>query len=295
MLELSTYLRERGDHIDQALDLHLPKATERPTLLHEAMRYSVMAGGKRIRPILSLAAAEAVGGTLDQALLPALAIEILHTYTLIHDDLPCMDDDSLRRGKPTSHIQFDEATALLAGDALLTLAFEWAARATAPKPYLPTQLVLELAQSAGSLGVIAGQMEDLAGEGKEISVGNLEFIHLHKTATLIRAAVRIGAIAGGASPAELDALTIYGGDIGLAFQIADDILNATSDPETLGKPVGTDQQRDKSTYVAHFGLEPAREKAQALIDNAVDQLSALQHGPTQPLAAIAGFIVDRKA
>jgi geranylgeranyl diphosphate synthase type II len=292
MLELSTYLKERRDVVNAALDHHLPHASERPTVLHEAMRYSVMAGGKRIRPILCLAAAEAVGADVETALLPALAVEILHTYTLIHDDLPCMDDDDLRRGMPTAHVKFGEAEAVLAGDALLTLAFEWVAGQPAPKPYGPTQLVQELAHAGGSRGVIAGQIEDLAGEGRDLDAEDLEFIHVHKTASLIRGAIRIGAIAGGASPDELDDLTMYGGDIGLAFQIADDVLNVTSSKEDLGKPVGSDAQRAKSTYVSMYGLERAREMANSLVDNAVACLPRLP-GSIEPLEAIARYIVTR--
>ena len=292
MLELSTYLKERAVLIDTALDRHLPAPADRPAVLHEAMRYSVMAGGKRIRPILCLAAAEAVQGTVEAALMPALAVELLHTYTLIHDDLPCMDDDDLRRGKPTSHIRFGEANAVLAGDALLTLAFEWVAEVPAPSPYLPTQLVLELSEGAGHRGVIAGQIEDLAGEGVQLSPADLEYIHLHKTAALIRTAVRIGGIAAGASPADLDALTFYGGDIGLAFQITDDILDVTGSTGALGKPAGSDAGLAKSTYVALHGLEESRAMAGELVDNAIENLSTLS-GNTEPLAAIARFMVER--
>ena len=290
--ELTAYLAERGRQIDRFLDGHLPAAGERPGLLHEAMRYSTLAGGKRIRPILCMAAAESVGGTRGQVLRAAAAIEVLHTYTLIHDDLPCMDDDDLRRGMPTSHVKFGEANAVLAGDALLALAFEWIAQDPAPAPYLPTQLVLELAHAAGSHGVIAGQVEDLAGEGRDVDLTDLEFIHRHKTAMLLRAAVRIGGIAGGATPAELDALTGYGADVGLAFQIADDILNVTGDPQALGKPVGNDEARSKSTYVRIHGLEKAIQMADSLVAQAIDRLSPLR-GDREPLAALARFIAQR--
>jgi geranylgeranyl diphosphate synthase type II len=293
MLELTTYLKERRERVDQFIDRHLPPPAERPAVLHEAMRYSTLAGGKRIRPILCTAAAEAVGGTFESALLPAAAIELLHTYTLIHDDLPCMDDDELRRGRPTCHVQFGEANAVLAGDALLTLAFEWISETPAPSRYLPTQLALELAHASGSRGVIAGQVEDLAGEGRELALEDLEFIHRRKTATLLRAAVRIGCIAGGGSPEELDALTQYGADIGLAFQIADDILNVTSNAETMGKPVGNDEKRKKSTYVRIHGLEKAKGVAHELIDQAVGQLATLS-GDSEPLTALAHYIVQRQ-
>ena len=293
MFELPQYLAEKERTIERALDIHLPPKNQRPAVLHEAMRYSVFAGGKRLRPILCLAAAEAVGGSTDAALLPAAAIEILHTYTLIHDDLPAMDDDKLRRGKPTCHIAFGEANAILAGDALLTMAFQWIAECRAPKPYLPNQLSLELAEAAGSRGVIAGQAEDLAAEGKDPSAELVEFIHLHKTATLIRAAVRIGAIAGGAKEADLSALTIYGCDIGLAFQISDDILNATSTAEVMGKASGSDAERKKMTYVSVHGIDGAQKKAKELIDRAIGELKKVR-GNIEPLEAIARFVVERE-
>ena len=292
MFELKPYLAERRELVEHALDLHMPPKHERPALLHEAMRYSVFAGGKRIRPILCLAAAEAVGGRAEDALLPAIALEALHTYTLIHDDLPAMDNDELRRGRPTCHIAYGEATAILAGDALLTLAFEWLAESRAPKPYLPNQFALELAEAAGSRGVIGGQVEDLAAEGKPPSADLVDYIHLHKTAALIRAAVRMGGIAGGAKAKELDALTVYGGNIGLAFQIADDILNETSSAGALGKAAGSDRERRKMTYVALYGVETARSKAQELTDQAIARLEN-RRGETEPLESIARYIVER--
>ena len=293
MFELSQYLAEKQRTIENALDFHLPPKTERPAVLHEAMRYSVFAGGKRIRPILCLAAAEAVGGSADAALLPACALEILHTYTLIHDDLPAMDDDELRRGKPTCHIAFGEANAILAGDALLTMAFQWMAECRAPKPYLPSQFSMELAEAAGHRGVIAGQAADLAAEGKDPSSELVEFIHLHKTAALIRAAVRIGAVAGGAKESDLSALTIYGCDIGLAFQISDDILNATSTTEVMGKASGSDAEQKKMTYVSVHGIEGAQKKAKDLIDRAIGELKKVR-GNIDPLEAIARFVVERE-
>ncbi len=293
MFDLERYLKERQLLIEEALDRRLPPKHERPTLLHEAMRYSVFAGGKRLRPILCLAAAEAVGGSAESALLPAIATEILHTYTLIHDDLPSMDNDDLRRGKPTCHRAFGEANAILAGDALLTLAFEWLAECRAPKPFLPNQFALELAEAAGSRGIIGGQAEDIAAQGKEPTADLVEFIHLHKTAALIRASVRMGAIAGGAGTAELDALTIYGCDVGLAFQIADDVLNATSDAETLGKAAGTDRKLGKATYVAVHGAEASRAKAAQLIERAVGELQKIK-GNTEPLGALARYAAERE-
>lgn len=292
MLDLKQYLAERRSVIEDALDARMPPETTRPQVLHKAMRYSVFAGGKRIRPILCLAAAEALGVPYAAALVPAIAIEALHTYTLIHDDLPCMDDDTLRRGKPTCHVAFGEANAVLAGDALLTLAFEWLAEAQAPPPYPPNQLAVELARAAGSRGVIAGQVEDLAAEGGDLSPENLAYIHSHKTAELIRASVRMGAIAGGAAAEALDALSGFGEDLGLAFQVQDDILNATGTAESLGKAAGTDVDRKKVTFVRMHGLDASKRKAEELAESAVARLLPL--GPrAEPLAAIAQFVVRR--
>lgn len=293
MFDFHQYLKDRIHGVEECLDRRLPPASARPAVLHEAMRYSVFAGGKRLRPVLCLAAAEAVGGAMDQALLPAAAIELLHTYTLIHDDLPAMDNDALRRGKPTCHVAFGEANAILAGDALLTLAFEWMACCSAPPPYQPNQFALELAEAAGSRGVIAGQVEDLAAEGKPTTPDAVEFIHLHKTAVLFRAAARIGAMAGRAKESACNALTIYGGDLGLAFQIVDDLLNVTSSPEALGKAVGSDQQRGKATWVSIHGVEAARHRAERLVEQAVSRLEGLR-GPVEPLRALAHYAIHRE-
>ena len=293
MFDLQQYLKEKTGLINKALDRALPAANTRPAILHHAMRYSVLAGGKRLRPILCLAAAEAVGGKGKNALVPALALEVLHTYTLIHDDLPCMDDDDLRRGKPTSHVVFGEANAILAGDALLTLAFEWMAKMTPPKPYTSNQLILELACAAGNRGVIAGQIEDLASEGKKTNAATVHYIHMHKTAVLLRAAVRIGGICGGAGKSELSALGKYGEKAGLAFQITDDILNETSSPESMGKAAGSDRARGKMTYVAVHGIAKSRKMARKLAKEAVKSLKSLK-GNTGPLAALVDFIVTRK-
>jgi len=288
MFEIESYLAEKSALIDRALRKNLPPAGARPAVLHRAMRYSVLAGGKRLRPILCLAAAKAVGGREEAALLPALAVEILHTYTLIHDDLPCMDNDDLRRGKPTCHVVFGEANALLAGDALLTLAFEWLAG------WLGTDnLIMELARAAGSLGVIGGQAEDLAAEGKKPDKAKVEFIHLHKTAVLIKAAVRIGAMCGGAGKRQISALSVYGTKAGLAFQIADDVLNETSSPEQLGKAAGSDRARGKMTYVAVHGLEKAKAMAEKLAAEAKKELEKIS-GNVEPLAELVDYIVARK-
>jgi geranylgeranyl diphosphate synthase type II len=292
MLDLKSYLDQRRQQVNQCLQDRLPPDTTRPTVLHQAMRYSMLGEGKRIRPILCLAAAQALGGKLENALIPGCAIELLHTYTLIHDDLPAMDDDDLRRGRPTCHKVYGEANAILAGDALLTLAFEWLAECVAPPPYCPNQFALELARASGSQGVIAGQVEDLASEGRAVDADQVDYIHRHKTADLLRAAVRMGAISAGAAPAQLSALDTYGDRMGLAFQVADDVLNATSNAATLGKGTGTDAARGKLTYVAVHGLDEARRRAGFLIADARSSLAGLP-GDTTPLLALADYVIHR--
>ena len=298
MFDLQHYLDNNIQLINAALDQRLPAEIERPAALHKAMRYSVFAGGKRLRPALCLAAAEASspanasGPANATALTAALAIEILHTYTLIHDDLPSMDDDALRRGQPTLHIVAGEANAILAGDALLTLAFEWLAEMRAPPPYPPNQLSLELAHAAGSRGVVGGQAEDLAAEGRPANPDTVDYIHRHKTAALLRASVRMGGIAAGAGDRALAALTAYGDAIGLAFQIVDDILNETSTAATLGKAVGSDRACGKMTFIAVHGMQAALTRTKQLTQEALAALDALPH-PQEPLAALARFITER--
>ncbi|NCC53708.1 MAG: polyprenyl synthetase family protein, partial [Spartobacteria bacterium] len=236
-----------------------------------------------------MAAAEAVCGDGQAGLLPGVAIECLHTYTLIHDDLPAMDDDALRRGKPTCHVAFGEANAILAGDALLTFAFELLGGLP---PDLAGLLVRDLAEAAGSRGVIGGQVEDMLAEGEAPSEDRLAYIHTHKTARLIQAACRMGGRASGASAEHLALLGAYGEDIGLAFQITDDILDEVSTDEVLGKPVGSDAERKKMTYTALFGIERAREEARRLVDHAVESLGALPADRT-PLEAIAHYVIER--
>ncbi len=292
MFDLGRYLQDRQAAVERALEAAAPPVAQRPGRLHEAMRYSLLGGGKRLRPILCMAAGEAAGGAADAALMPGVAIECLHTYTLIHDDLPAMDDDTLRRGRPTAHVQYGEANAILAGDALLTLAFELLAQCPAPPPYSSAQLVLELARAAGSEGVAGGQFEDLANEGRAPDAETLEYIHIHKTALLIAAACRIGAMAAGATPAALEALGEFGRLCGLAFQAADDILDATATAGQLGKNPGKDRRDGKISYVALYGVDAARRHAGELIARALPRLEGLP-GPTEPLAALARHIVDR--
>ena len=255
---------------DQALERTLPPATAWPARLHEAMRYSVFAGGKRLRPALVLAGCRAVGGSDGECASAMAAVELLHTYTLVHDDLPAMDDDDLRRGRLTCHKAYDEATAILAGDALQTLAFEALASVSA-------EAVIVLARAAGSLGVVGGQQEDIDAEGSPVDGSpacraRLERIHRGKTAALIRASVELGGLCGGAASGQRAALVAYGEAIGLAFQVADDVLDATADAAILGKTPGKDADQGKLTYVAVHGLTAARSEAQRLLGEALAAL-----------------------
>lgn len=295
MFELETYLADGTRWIEAALDRLVPPADARPAPLHAAMRHSLFAGGKRLRPLLCAAAAEACtapGGTCgaprDAALFPAAAIECLHTYTLIHDDLPCMDDDDLRRGIPTCHNVYGEATALLAGDALQARAFELAAQT----PVAPLDIVRELAAAAGSTAVVGGQVEDMLGEGLPPDEDRLRYIQQHKTGDLIVCACRMGVLAAGAPPAAFEAATRYARAIGEAFQIADDLLNATSTPDQLGKAVGTDAARGKTTAVSVYGLEGARQRLRELTQTALAALPGFP-GDTAPLAALARHVAER--
>lgn len=289
MSDLQTDLADGARWIETALDRLVPAAGTRPAPLHAAMRHSLFAGGKRLRPILCAACAEACGAPRDAALYPAAAIECLHTYTLIHDDLPCMDDDDLRRGVPTCHKAFGEATALLAGDALQALAFELAART----PVASLEIVRELARTAGSTGVVGGQVEDMLGEHLPPDETRLRYIQQHKTGDLIVCACRMGVWAAGGPSAALDAATRYASAIGEAFQIADDLLNATSTPEQLGKAVGTDAAREKTTALSVYGREGAENRLAGLIEESLAALSGFP-GDTAPLAALARHVAARK-
>ena len=281
------YLKEKQELVESTLKNCLPAADTRPAVLHEAMHYCVLNGGKRIRPILCIAVAEACGAETNQALLPAVSTELYHCSTLVHDDLPCMDNDDLRRGVSTCHVKFGASTAILTGDALLIHAFQILAENGDP------QLSLELAKAAGSLGVVAGQVEDLAAEGSEPDADLIEFIHMNKTASLIRASVRMGAIIGGANNAELESLTVFGEKIGLAFQIEDDILDEISTDEVLGKPSGSDQQQRKMTYPAVHGMDVAKAAVAELTREALVSLDSVQYD-TAILQDIANYLVNRK-
>jgi geranylgeranyl diphosphate synthase type II len=289
---LDSYLARVGSRVDAALNRLLPAERTEPPTIHKAMRYSILAGGKRIRPALCLAACDAVAGKPSLAMPLACAVECIHTYSLIHDDLPCMDDDDLRRGRPTNHKVFGEGIAVLAGDALLTHAFILVARVQPPRPYTTQQLVTELAFAAGSERLIAGQVQDLEGENKKLSLADVKRTHLNKTGALIIAAIRLGAMAGGATTSELKRLTRYGQDLGLAFQVIDDVLDATSTKEVMGKSVGTDAKNQKSTFVTALGVEKSRHYAAVLIADAHAQLAGFDKR-AEPLRAIADFFLTR--
>ena len=286
-MPLKAYLTSRQSLVEKALDGFLPKATVKPTTIHKAMRYSLFAGGKRLRPILCMAAAEACGGEASNAIPASCAVECIHTYSLIHDDLPCMDNDDFRRGKPTSHKVFGEGVAVLAGDALLTIAFEILAHAEGSARYKMPALIKELSSASGSHWLIGGQVADLEGEGEKINGPQLKFIHQAKTAALLTASIRLGAMSANATEAKLENLTAFGQNLGLAFQVIDDILDVTQTSEKLGKSAGKDVASQKATYPAIFGLDKSRKEANRLTEAA---LAALE--PFGAKAAILRSIAD---
>jgi len=293
--DLAGYLAERKKIIEQALDHYLPSENTYPEKIHQAVRYSVFAGGKRIRPILMLASYEIFRSDYERVLAFACALEMIHTYSLIHDDLPAMDDDDFRRGKPTSHKVFGEATAILAGDALQAEAFRLMAEAGIKEGLEPGRVIwaiYELANSAGLSGLVSGQIMDLEKQGKKYTEKELEFIHRHKTASLIRASIKIGAILAGAEKKEIKALEEFGERIGLAFQIMDDILDIVGG-EKLGKPIGSDQKKQKATYPALLGLNKSEERAKALVEQALEFLEDFKE-KAEPLRSIARFLIERE-
>jgi geranylgeranyl diphosphate synthase type II len=291
-MKLVDYLKKGQRRVDQALDSHLPKANQPPKTIHQAMRYSLFAGGKRLRPILCLAAAEACGGNPREALPLACSVECIHTYSLIHDDLPCMDNDDFRRGKPTSHKVYGEGIAVLAGDALLTSAFEIAASCRAWPRYSHADVIHEIAQAAGSQFLIAGQVMDIENEGKKISFATLKKIHENKTAALIRTSVRLGAMSANATSAQLKRISEFGHALGLAFQIIDDILDITQTTEKLGKSAGKDLKSQKATYPALLGLPKAQKEADFWTQKARDILKPFGK-KAKNLHAIADYLLQR--
>jgi geranylgeranyl diphosphate synthase type II len=295
-VDVQGYMKERAAAVDAALERFLPLEAEAPETLHKAMRYSVFAGGKRLRPVLVIAGAEAVGGAADDVMPTACAMELIHTYSLVHDDLPAMDNDDFRRGVPTNHKVFGEAMAILAGDALLTLAFRLVAENSAGRGdsrALPEALA-DIAEAAGHGGMVGGQVADLEAEGKRVSAETLDYIHAHKTGALIRTSLRVGARLCGAGETQLAALSTAGGNLGLAFQIVDDILDVTSSSAELGKTAGKDQAQQKATFPAVHGLDASRRRAKTLIEEAEAALAPL--GPrAEPIRALGRFILERKA
>jgi geranylgeranyl diphosphate synthase type II len=290
--DLQQFLATRTKTVNAALDKFLPSEKTKPATIHKAMRYSLFAGGKRMRPALCLAAAAACGGRETDALPLACAVECIHTYSLIHDDLPAMDNDDFRRGKPTNHKVFGDGIAVLAGDALLTQAFEIAAQAKGWPRYPHRDLILEIAKAAGSLQLVAGQVADLEGEGKKLSVDELRYIHERKTSALLCCAVRLGGMSANCTTAQLKALTDFGFHVGLAFQVIDDILDVTQTSEQLGKTAGKDVAEQKATYPAIVGLEKSRKIAEQLTAKAFAALNVFK-GKAVALEALAEFLLKR--
>ena len=290
-MEFKDKLDANAKEVEEAIKLYLPPSQTRPERIHQAMQYSMTAGGKRIRPVLLLATSRIFQPRLDP-LPAAVAIECLHTYSLIHDDLPSIDDSELRRGRPSSHVEFDEATAVLAGDALLTYAFQLLSRHYGDHAAVGLKLVSILSETAGSERLIGGQMEDILGEKRQLSEADLEFIHLNKTSAMIEAAIEMGCVLGDAGSQEKDSLLRYGRCIGLAFQIIDDILDATSDAATLGKTVGNDEELNKTTYVSIHGLDRSRVIARQLTAEAIERCQSID-ADTSFLQGLAAYLNDR--
>ena len=294
--DLKAYLETRRAMVDAALDRVLPSEDAVPVNLHRAMRYSVLAPGKRLRPTLVIAGAEAVGGTGKTVLDAACALELIHAYSLIHDDLPAMDDDDYRRGRLTNHKVFGEAIAILAGDALLTLAFRLVAdnAARMSDPRMIARVVADVADAAGTDGMVGGQVIDIESEGKDVGPDTLEYIHRHKTAALIRVSLTAGATLAGGRAEQVDTIRDAGESLGLAFQIVDDILDVEGSLAELGKTAGSDERKKKATYPAYHGLEASRHKARMLIDETKRRLEPLGT-PAEPIRALADFVFERRS
>jgi len=284
-MDAATILKKEGIAVEKWLDRLLPGENVPPKELHRAMRYSVLAGGKRLRPVLAILAFRWAGGRGESIYPPACALELIHTYSLIHDDLPSMDNDDLRRGKPTSHIVFGEAMAILAGDALHALAFELLAMGGR------IEVIIDVARAIGTGGLVGGQADDLEAEGLEPSADSVEKIHLKKTAALLTTSLKVGAIMADAAKCDLEAIAKYGVKMGLAFQIVDDILDIIADQEKLGKPIGSDEECGKATYPAVFGIEESRNIARNLLTDARHALPPNKDNTA--FNAIADFILDR--
>jgi geranylgeranyl diphosphate synthase type II len=297
MIDIQRYLKEQKALVDEALARYLPGEEHYPEAIFQAMRYSVFAGGKRVRPILAIAAAETVGGTAADVLPLACALECIHTYSLIHDDLPALDNDDYRRGRLTNHKVFGEANAVLAGDALLTFAFELMGDARQWSHFVPArvvQVIHEVASAIGPCGMIGGQVVDLQMEGQDVELPTLQYIHAHKTGALLRVSVRSGALLGGGSPAEVEALTHYGTHIGLAFQIMDDILDVRGDEQLMGKALRKDDARQKATYPRLVGLAESEARAQAAVNAGLAALEPFGERAAV-LRNLAQYIIARES
>ena len=292
--DFKSYMLQKANSVNKALDAAV--SLKEPAKIHESMRYSLLAGGKRVRPVLCLAACDLVGGSESMALPAACAVEMIHTMSLMHDDLPCMDNDDLRRGKPTNHIVFGEDVAVLAGDALLSFAFEHIAVSTIHvSPLRIVRAIGELAKAIGAEGLVAGQVVDICSEGlSEVGLEQLEFIHVHKTAKLLEGAVVLGAILGGGTDEEVEKLRTYARSIGLLFQVVDDILDVTKSSQELGKTAGKDLVADKVTYPRLMGIEKSREFAERLLNEAKDMLAGFNQEKAAPLIALVNYIAYRQ-
>ncbi len=294
-MDIKAYLAKKKDLVDKALEKLVPPAKMFPPSVHQAMRYSLFAGGKRVRPILAIAAAESLGARTADLLPIAGSLELIHTYSLIHDDLPAMDDDDFRRGQPTCHKKFGEAVAILAGDGLLNMAFEVLSDTRRLKKVPANRLIpiiREISVASGVSGMVGGQVVDIESEGKEVDFPTLEYIHTHKTGALIRASVRVGALYAKAGKRRFLALTRYGEMVGLAFQIADDILDITGKQEEIGKDVGSDLKKGKKTFPSFYGLEESRRRAVEVADKAIASLKEFDR-KADPLRELAKYIVNR--
>jgi len=294
---LEAYLSARRGMVDSALNKYMPAEDAYPPEIFKAIRYSLFAGGKRLRPILCLAAAEAVGGDIEKIMPVACALELIHTYSLIHDDLPAIDNDDYRRGMPTSHKVFGEGMAVLAGDALLTEAFHLMSRPDLMadvNPSLLLTVINEIAEAAGYTGMVGGQVVDMESEGKVPDYETLHYIHSRKTGVMVLAAVKSGARLSGATEEEIDALSEYGRNVGLAFQIADDMLNVDGDPMLMGKATGSDATRGKMTFPALIGVVESHKKAYELLDMALAGIAGLDH-KADPLRLIASYVLERRS
>ena len=301
-MSLETYLRERRALVDRTLDANLPPAGTAPPIIHEAMRYAVLGGGKRIRPIVAIAAAEACGADVERLLIPLCALELIHTYSLVHDDLPALDNDDLRRGRKTTHVVFGEAMGVLAGDALLTEAFAWLAKpVTGVEPARQLRAIAEVAAAVDSTGMIGGQVADIVAErsqeqstDREALLRELKFIHRNKTGKLLSASVLLGGLLGGATDEQLSRLRRYGDALGLAFQIVDDLLDIEESSATLGKTAGKDVAQGKLTWPALLGADAARAEVGRLLGEAVENADMIA-GPVNSLGAIARYICERRS